>query len=180
MLRLFAALPVPDTVAVQIGRVQRGLAGAKWSPRENLHVTLRFMGDVNERQAEDVDAALGEIRVAPFDLELASVGFFGGDEPHAIWLGLKASPILLNLQKQCERACRKAGLLPDPRAFTPHVTICYLPRHFPVANVINFQQDQNLFAAPTWTADRFYLFASRTQGPGPSRYSIEAEYPLLR
>jgi RNA 2',3'-cyclic 3'-phosphodiesterase len=179
MLRLFAALPIPDNVADQIGRVQRGIERAKWSPRENLHVTLRFMGDMHEREAEDVDAALGEIRVAPFELELAGVDFFGGDEPHAIWLGLKANPILLNLQKQCERACRKAGLEPDPRVYTPHVTICYLPRHFPIATVINFQQDNNLFIAPTWTADRFYLYASRTQGAGPSRYSIEAEYPLL-
>jgi RNA 2',3'-cyclic 3'-phosphodiesterase len=179
MLRLFAALPIPDNVADHIGRVRRGLDGAKWSPRENLHVTLRFMGSVDERHAEDIDAALGEIRVAPFDLELSGVDFFGGEEPHAIWLGLKANPELLKLQKYCEHACRKAGLDHDPRAYTPHVTICYLPRHFPVANVIAFQQDNNLFAAPGWTADRFYLYASRTHGSGPSRYSIEAEYPLV-
>jgi RNA 2',3'-cyclic 3'-phosphodiesterase len=179
MLRLFAALPIPDNVADHISRVQRGLDGAKWSPRENLHITLRFIGNVDERQAEYIDAALGELRVAPFDLELSGVGFFGGEEPHAIWLGLKANPTLLNLQKRCERACRQAGLEPGPRTYTPHVTICYLPRHYPVTNVGGFQQDHNLFTAPAWTADRFYLYASRTQGPGPSRYSIEAEYPLL-
>ena len=179
MLRLFAALPVPDTVADHIGRIACGLDGAKWSPRDNLHITLRFMGNVNERQAEDIDAALDEVRFAPFDVELGGVGFFGNDEPHAIWLGVKINPTLLSLQKHCERACRKAGLEPDPRTYTPHVTICYLPRHFSVAHVISFQQTNNLFTAPKWTADRFYLYASRTQGSGPSRYSHEAEYPLV-
>jgi RNA 2',3'-cyclic 3'-phosphodiesterase len=179
MLRLFAALPIPDSVADHIGHVQRGLEKAKWSPRENLHVTLRFIGDVDERKAEDIDAALGEIRVAPFSLELAGVDFFGGEEPRAIWLGLKANPTLLTLQKQCERACRKAGLEPDPRTYTPHATICYLPRHFPIGSVVAFQKDHNLFKAPAWTADRFHLYSSWTQGHGPSRYSIEAEYPML-
>ena len=179
MLRLFAALPIPDNVAEQIVRVQWGLAGAKWSPRDNLHLTLRFLGDLDERQAEDVDAALGEIRVAPFDLEVSGIGFFGGDEPHAIWFGVKPNSTLLGLQKQCERACRRAGLPPDPRAYRPHVTICYLPRHFSVETVSAFQQNNNLVAAPAWQADRFYLYASRTQSRGPSRYSVEAEYPLL-
>jgi RNA 2',3'-cyclic 3'-phosphodiesterase len=178
MLRLFAALPVPDDVADAVTRIQRGLEGAKWSPRHNLHITLRFMGNVNERQAEDVDAALGEILAQPFELELAEVGTFGGDAPHAIWLGVRENPSLLALQKQCERACRRAKLAPDPRAYSPHLTICYLPRHPDLARVMAFQQHNNLFTAPSWTADRFYLYASHTSGPGPSRYSLEAEYPL--
>jgi RNA 2',3'-cyclic 3'-phosphodiesterase len=178
MLRLFVALPIPDDIANAVVCVQRGLDDAKWSPRENLHVTLRFLGEVNERQAEDVDAALGEVLAAPFELELAQVGTFGGSEPHAIWIGLKENSSLLALQKQCERACRRAGLAPDPRTYTPHLTICYLPRHFQLASVIAFQQHHNLFMSAPWTADRFYLYASQTNGPGPSRFSIEAEYPL--
>jgi RNA 2',3'-cyclic 3'-phosphodiesterase len=179
MLSLFAALPVPDDIADHIVRVQRGLDGAKWSPRENLHVTLRFLGDVNERQAEDIDAALAQVRAAPFELDLAGVGLFGGDAPHAIWLGLKSNPSLLALQKQCERASRRAGLTADPRAYTPHVTICYLPRHQNLEAVVTFQQQHNLFKARPWIGDRFYLYSSRTHGVGPSRYRIEAEYPLV-
>lgn len=179
MLRLFIALPVPDEIADQVVALQRGLDGAKWSPRDNLHVTLRFLGDVNERKAEEIDEALGKIRVAPFTLALAGVGTFGGDEPHAVWLGLKPNPTLLGLQKKCERACQIAGLTPDPRAYTPHLTICYLPRRQSVDAVMGFVHQHSLFAAPSWCADRFYLYASRTQGQGPSRYSIEAEYPLV-
>lgn len=180
MLRLFAALPIPDDIAQYVGHVQCGLDGAKWSPRDNLHVTLRFIGDVDTRMAQAVDEALGEIYCAPFALELSGVGMFGGDKPHAIWLGLQANPSLVALQKKCEQACRLVGLTPDPRTFTPHVTVCYLPRHQDLAPVIAFQQRHNLFKAPSWTADRFYLYASRTHGPGPSQYSIVAEYPLRR
>ena len=179
MLRLFIAVPIPDEVADKIARLQTGLDGAKWSPRENLHLTLRFVGAVDERQAEDLDTALGDIRVPPIDIDLGGVGFFGSDKPHAIWLGVKTNNYLSTLRKQCERACRLTGLAPDPRAYTPHVTICYLPRHQPLDSVLAFQQSLNLFTVPTWTADRFYLYASRTNGPGPSRYSIEAEYPLV-
>lgn len=179
MMRLFLAIPIPDDVATKIARVQHGLEGAKWSPRENLHLTLRFLGDVDKRKAQDIDAELEQIRVSPFDLDIATIGFFGGEEPHAAWIGVKANSALMELQKQCERACRRAGLAPDPRSYTPHITICYLPRHYPVGNVMAFQQDNNLFKAQDWLADRFYLYASQTQGRGPSRYSIEAEYPLL-
>jgi RNA 2',3'-cyclic 3'-phosphodiesterase len=179
MLRLFVALPVPDHIADQVVPTQRGLDGAKWSPRENLHITLRFLGDVDERCAEEVDGALGDIRIAPFDLELGGVGFFGGEKPHAMWLGVNTNEALLTLQKQCERACRRAGLPPNPRAYTPHMTICYLPRHQDIDKVVAFQQRHNLFKSHSWTADRFYLYSSRTNGAGPSRYTIEAEYPLI-
>ena len=179
MLRLFAALPIPNDIADQIVPIQYGLDGARWSPRENLHVTLRFIGNADACQAEDIDAALGEIHAEPFGIALHGIGFFGGDEPHAVWLGVDYNAPLLALHKHCERACRRAGFTPDPRAYTPHATLCYLPRHYPVNKVIAFQMQHNLMTMPPWTADRFYLYASRTQGPGPSRYSIEAEYPLI-
>jgi RNA 2',3'-cyclic 3'-phosphodiesterase len=179
MLKLFAALPLPDHIADAVVAAQRGFDGARWSPRENLHITLRFIGDVDERKAEDIDAELGEISLAGFDIALAGVGFFGGEEPHAMYLGVASNEALLTLQKACERACRRAGLEPAPRAYTPHATVCYLPRRQALEPVIAYQQRHALFATPSWVADRFYLYSSATNGPGPSRYRIEAEYPLL-
>jgi RNA 2',3'-cyclic 3'-phosphodiesterase len=179
MLRLFAALPMPDHICDVVAQAQRGLDGAKWSPRENMHVTLRFIGDVDEPKAEDIDAELGEISLAGFEMALAGAGFFGNDEPHAMWLGLAPNPHLLTLQKACERACRRAGLEASARAYTPHATVCYLPRHQALEPVMAYQQRHALFSSPTWIADRFYLYSSRTNGPGPSRFTIEAEYPLM-
>jgi RNA 2',3'-cyclic 3'-phosphodiesterase len=179
MLRLFVALPLPDTIADAVMQTQRGLEGAKWSPRENLHVTLRFIGDVTERQAEDVDTQLGTIGTGAFEMALQGAGFFGHDKPHSMWLGLAPNEALINLQKACERACRKAGLEPAPRAYTPHATVCYLPRFQALAPVIAYQQRHALFSSQGWIADRFYLYSSATHGPSPSRYRIEAEYPLI-
>jgi RNA 2',3'-cyclic 3'-phosphodiesterase len=179
MLKLFAALPLPDHIADAAVAAQRGFDGARWSPRENLHITLRFIGDVDERKAEDIDAELGAIRVAPFELALQGAGFFGHEEPHAMWFGVAANDSLAALQRACERACRRAGLEALPRAYTPHVTVCYLPRHLELAPVIAYQQRHALISSPSWIADRFYLYSSATQGPGPSRYRIEAEYPLV-
>jgi RNA 2',3'-cyclic 3'-phosphodiesterase len=179
MLRLFAALPLPDVICDAITRTQRGFDGARWSPRENLHITLRFIGDVDERRAEDIDAALGEIHIGAFDIALEGAGYFGHDAPHAMWLGVAPNERLSTLHNACERACRRAGLEPSPRAYTPHVTVCYLPRYQTLEPVIAFQQRHALFSSPSWIADRFYLYSSATQGAGPSRYRIEAEYPLL-
>lgn len=180
MLRLFVALPVPDLIGEQIVRLQNGLEGAKWSPRDNFHITLRFIGDVDEPTARDIDAALAQVAASPFEINLKGAGHFGGDKPHAAWLGLAENLSLLALQKKCERACRAAGQPESPRAFTPHLTLAYLPRHQMLLPVLAFQQQLTLFASQSWTADRFYLYSSATSGPGPSRYQIEAEYPLIK
>jgi RNA 2',3'-cyclic 3'-phosphodiesterase len=179
MLRLFVALPIDPEVCEQIGRVQSGVEGAKWSPRDNLHLTLRFIGDVDERRARDIDSALADIEIAPFELSLNGIGHFGGEAPHAIWLGVEDNASLLALQKKCERACRQAGLAPDTRAYTPHVTLCYLPRHQALQPVLAYREQYNLLRSKAWLADRFYLYSSATHGAGPSRYKIEAEYPLI-
>jgi RNA 2',3'-cyclic 3'-phosphodiesterase len=128
MLRLFAALPLPDPVAEAVVRTQAKLVGARWSPRENLHITLRFIGDVDERRAQDIDSELGQIRLASFELSLHGAGHFGGDKPHALYLGVAQNDALERLNMACERACRRVGLAPDSRHYTPHATVCYLPR----------------------------------------------------
>jgi 2'-5' RNA ligase len=178
-VRLFAALPIPDHVAAQIVAIQHGIGGARWSPRDNLHITLRFMGEVDGHLETDIEAALGEISAAPFDLSLAGAGFFGHDKPHAAWLGVAPNVGLLALQKWVECACRQAGLTPEDRVYTPHVTLCYLPRDQALEPIMAFQRSHKLLVSQTWLADRFYLYASSTSGSGPSRYMTRSEYPLV-
>jgi RNA 2',3'-cyclic 3'-phosphodiesterase len=179
MLRLFVALPLPDPIADAVGRTQGKLDGARWSPRENLHITLRFIGDVDERKAEDIDSELGQIRMGGFEVSLLGASHFGGEKPHALYLGVAPNEALTQLNKACERACRRAGLDPDARVYTPHATVCYLPRHQALEPVMAYETRHSLFASPAWVADRFYLYSSFTPASGPSRYRIEAEYPLL-
>lgn len=178
-MRLFVALPIPDDIADQIVRIQSGITGARWSPRENLHVTLRFVGNANVLEARELDDLLGAIRATPFEISLSGVDHFDSLSPYALWLRVVSNPALHKLQKACERACQQVGFPADARTYSPHVTICYLPRQQHVAPIVAFEQSHNLFKTPPWMADRFYLYNSHTRGSGPSSYSIEAEYPLV-
>lgn len=157
----------------------RGVPGAAWRPRENLHLTLRFFGDTPEPVADDVDAGLAEaaLRAIPFDVRLKGVGVFGGADPHALWVGVAESAALASLAAGCERAARRAGLKPEPRKFTPHVTIAYL-RNPDRDRLIKFEQRCALFESAPWRVDSFTLFSSRLRRDAPSIYYREADYRL--
>ena len=178
-LRLFAALDVPDDVAAALARLQRGVGGARWSPRENLHLTLRFFGDVAENQADDLDAALGEValRKRAFAVKLKGAGFFGGAEPHSLHIKADASDALMALAADCEKAARRAGLPPETRKFTPHVTLAYLNRP-ELDRVIAFERNYALFEAGPWRVEQFGLYSSITRNSAPSLYRLEADYAL--
>lgn len=179
-LRLFAALALPDYVSARLMPLMRGVLGAKWRPRENLHLTLRFFGEVTEPVADDIDAALGEVAEAnaPLEVLLKSAGSFGGAEPHTLWIGAAENEALKDLAADCERAARRCGLKPEPRKFMPHVTVAYLNGAAQLDRVQAFQSRLGLFEAPPFRAERFGLYASWTRKSAPSLYRLEAEYPL--
>ena len=179
-LRLFAALAIPDHVAERLLPLMKGVPGAKWRPRENLHLTLRFFGDVAEPVAEEIDSALeAALRGrAPFDLTLKTAGAFGGADPHSLWIGAAKSGPLTQLAEACERAARRAGLKPEPRRFTPHVTLAYLSGA-PLDRVHAFETRLGLFEAPPFRVESVGLYSSFTRKSAPSLYRLEAEYPLF-
>ncbi|MDX2274454.1 MAG: RNA 2',3'-cyclic phosphodiesterase [Hyphomonadaceae bacterium] len=178
-LRLFAALDLPDDAAAPLLGMMKNLPGAKWRPRENLHLTLRFFGEVAEPVAEEIDAALAEVAAAtrPFEVQLKGVGAFGKDLPHTLWVGVEKNAVLEKLAADCERAARRAGLKAEPRKFTPHVTLAYLGG-MGAAQVNEFEQRWNLFEAPSFTAESFGLYSSWIRKSAPSLYRLEADYPL--
>jgi 2'-5' RNA ligase len=179
-LRLFAALALPDHVAERLLALMKGVPGAKWRPRANLHLTLRFFGDVAEPVAEDLDAELESATrgVGPFELRLKRAGSFGGAAPHALWIGAEQSEPLIQLAAACERAARRVKLKPEPHKFTPHVTVAYLSGA-PLDRVQAFEQRLALFETPAVRVESFGLYSSVTRKSAPSLYRLEAEYPLL-
>jgi len=179
-LRLFAALAIPDEVAARLIALQKGVGGAKWRPRENLHLTLRFFGEVAEPVADDLDAALEEAArgIGPFELTLKGAGTFGGADPHALWIGAAENATLTKLAAACEKAARRAGLKPEPHKFTPHVTLAYLS-NAPLDRVQAFESRLGLFEAPPFRVETFGLYSSVTRKSAPSLYRPEAEYPLF-
>jgi len=180
-LRLFAALDIPDSVAVRVMELMRGVPGANWRPRENLHVTLRFFGDVAENVAEDLDGELAVIAEAtpPFEIALKGAGSFGGADPHALWLGVAESAPLRKLAADCERAGRRVGLKPETLKFTPHVTVAYLNSAVELSRVQTFEQGLALWGSPYFPVGGFGLYSSITRKSAPSLYRLEAEYALL-
>ena len=177
MIRLFAAVAVPEEIGEGLQRRQQGVPGARWRPLEALHVTLRFFGEVREDMADDLDLALAAVKGAPFELTLEGAGSFGeGEDIHAVWAGVAESPALRTLAGRCEAAARRVGLKPEHRAYRPHVTLAYLRRPDP-ARVAAWVQGHNLLKSPPFRVDRFGLYSS-TLGTQGSVYRVEREYGL--
>ena len=177
MIRLFAAIPAPDEIAEALARRQTGLNGARWRAPDQLHLTLRFFGEVREDVARDLDSELSAIGGGPFDIVLEGVGAFGeGHDIHAVWAGVAESPELKRLAKACETAARRARLRAESRQYRPHVTLAYLRRPEP-DKVAAWIQANNLLKSPPIRVDRFGLYSSFLASEG-AQYRLEAEYPL--
>ena len=177
MIRLFAALEIPEAIGQALARRQDGLEGARWRPVDSLHLTLRFYGELREDIARDLDGELAAIGGRPFDLALEGAGAFGdGGDIHAIWAGVAPNPDLIRLAKACEAAGRRVGLRPERRTYKPHVTLAYLRQPDPV-KVGQWIQANNLLKSPPIRVERFVLYSSFLAREG-AHYRVEAEYPL--
>jgi len=177
MIRLFTAVAVPPEIGQGLLSRQHGIEGARWRPLEAFHITLKFIGDVQEPVAAELDEALAEIQAPAFDLELARVGHFGeGAEIHAVWVGVEESRDLRALAKANERAAREVGLKPEARLYTPHVTLAYTKRPA-VPEIGAWVQANNLLHSPAFRVDRFGLYSSWQTSEG-SAYRLEREYAL--
>lgn len=176
-LRLFLAIPIPVSVADRLATLETEAPGASWRTPEQYHLTLRFIGDVDEAVARDIDTEVGRIIAAPFEIALQGVGAFGGREPSALWAGVTDSPALARLAGACETAIRNAGLPPEPRRYKPHVTVAYLHGMRDV-EAAHFLTDAAEFRTEPFVVDHFCMYSSRATRAG-SHYVEEAVYPLV-
>jgi len=177
-MRLFVALPVPQIVAQSIMLIQGGVPGARWLTREQLHLTLRFIGEVDGRDAAMLDDALAGISAPGFDLQLHGVGQFGSRQPHALWAGLRKSEALAHLQSKVDNAIRRVGQPQDAHKFSPHVTVARL-RNPDGGKLIEWLTHHALFTGPEFRVDAFHLYSSRLTSDG-SVYAVERDYALER
>ncbi|QKV19923.1 RNA 2',3'-cyclic phosphodiesterase [Oricola thermophila] len=176
MPRLFAALEIPHSAAMSLSFLRGGLPGARWIDTENYHLTLRFIGDVEHHVADEIADALGRVRRFEFRLGLSGLGVFGGKKPHSLFAVPTASPDLAELQAEIERICQRLRLPPDPRKFTPHVTIARLRNVSPDA-AARYLSGRGDFQVPPFAVNRFVLMSSKESvGGGP--YLVEESYEL--
>jgi len=178
MLRLFVALPLPDGVIARLSIMCAGLPGAEWVPPENMHITLRFIGEVEEEVAAEIDYLLSGIEADAFSLQLEGLGTFGeGAKTRALWVAVKPSQALAHLHAKVESAVVRAGLPSEGRKFTPHVTLARFHKAQP-ARLDNFIAGNGLFQAGPFQVDQFTLYESRL-GKGSPVYIPQVDYPLI-
>lgn len=176
MPRLFTALEVPPHIAESLSRLRGGVSGARWIDVENYHITLRFLGDVDDAFARDAANALDYIDRPEVEIAIDQLASFGGDKPRAIVARVRPDPALLEMQAEQERLMRRLGAPPEPRKYVPHVTLARL-RGSNSASVAAYLGARGYFPPLRFTAERFVLYSSRDSvGGGP--YIVEADYPL--
>ncbi|SFK34085.1 RNA 2',3'-cyclic phosphodiesterase [Methylocapsa palsarum] len=176
MPRLFTGLEIPSDLAMDLALCRGGLSGARWIDVENYHMTLRFIGDIDDSTAHEVHSTLEQIRRRPFTVTIEELASFGGGKPRALVAKAKAASPLVELQAQQERLMRRIGIPAEPRKFTPHVTLARLRSASPIA-VADYLSTRGFLFSRRFEAKRFVLFSARAStGGGP--YVVEAAYPL--
>jgi 2'-5' RNA ligase len=179
MIRLFVALELPESVRQRLVGLQGGVPGARWIAPENMHVTLRFLGEVDEPAAQDIDAELARLTAAPFDFTLEGADCFaaGKKKPYALILNVARSEPLQALRDKVDRAAVAAGLAPDDRKFRPHVTLARL-KDAPMERVRRWLAEHAIVRAGPMPAERFVLFRSHL-GSAAAAYEPLVTYPLV-
>lgn len=175
MIRLFVGVPLPDDLAIRLESLGGGIPGARWVAARNLHLTLRFVGEVGEDMAEDLHHRLQSLRAPAFDIQMRDFGTFGGRKPRALWAGLAPCAALNSLQSRIETLTQAAGLPAEKRGFAPHVTLAWL-KDAPSDRIAAFMAHHAPFAAD-FTVDRFCLYQSHLHAQG-AEYQVVAEYAL--
>ena len=178
MRRLFIAIRPPQDIRDLLIDAMYDSPELRWVGDEQLHLTLRFVGEVERPLANDLGAALGAIHSASFTLRLDGVGRFDRRGGGALWAGVAPKAPVAALAAKVERACLSAGLAPERRAFHPHITLARWNGRSSRAADAFVARARGLSSEP-FAVDRFILFESRLSRHGP-HYEEAASYRLDR
>lgn len=176
MHRLFVAIRPPEHIRdLLIDAMDEG-PEFRWQDGQQLHLTLRFIGEVERPVASDLADALSRIRAEPFNLRIAGVGRFEQRNSGALWTGIQPKEPVAVLATKVERACQTVGLEPERRAFHPHITLARWKgrRAHEVASFLD--RRRGLVSEP-FDVRRFILFESHLSRHG-AHYEEVGRYPL--
>jgi 2'-5' RNA ligase len=178
MPRLFTGLEIPREIVDALAILRGGLPGARWIDPENYHVTLRFIGDIDDELAHEIASMLDQVKRRGFELRFDGLSSFGGRRPRAVIATMPPVAPLLELQAEHERIMQRVGLEPEGRKYSPHVTLARL-RDSSSRQVADYLAARGPLNGLSFPVSRFVLFSSRASvGGGP--YVVEAAYPLAQ
>ena len=176
MHRLFVAIRPPDDIRDLLVDAMDDSPALRWVGEEQLHLTLRFIGEVERPVANDIAASLDRLRSPAFALRLSGVGKFEKRNGGALWAAISPKEPVTALAAKVERAAQQAGLEPERRAFTPHITLARWNRRNAEAVEAFVRRNSDLHSEP-FTVDRFILFESKLSRHG-AHYEEVAAFDL--
>jgi len=176
-MRLFVAIDLPDEARQSVTEICRGVPGVRWLPPDQFHLTLRFIGEVDDTVAAAIRGGLAEIILPPFTLSLQGAGCFPSPRrPRILWVGLTGGEPLIRLQHRIEAAVVKVGIPAEERPFSPHITLARLREHHE-GLIAPFLERNASFHCGPFTVDAFHLYSSVLTAKG-AIHQREASYPL--
>ncbi|MBA3869943.1 MAG: RNA 2',3'-cyclic phosphodiesterase [Anaerolineae bacterium] len=179
MQRLFLALDLPEALKTRLKALCVGLAGARWITHAQMHLTLRFIGDVDAAQQAALQTGLATIRATPFKMALQGIGQFPPKgNPRVIWAGIQADDKLYTLQNRIEQIITGIGFEPADHTFSPHITLARFKIPPSTANVQHYMALHQSFKTDAFEVTQFILFSSHLTTSGPI-YRTEGLFPLI-
>ena len=177
MHRLFVAIRPPAAIRDLLLGAMGGISGARWLSDDQLHLTVRFIGDVDRHLAGDIHAALGAVHHPPFEIAVNHLGLFDRrGQPETVWAGVTPQEPVKALHKKVAQALARVGVEPEQRAYLPHITLARLKRSSgPVRGLI---EDRGGLTSPPFTVDSFALYESKLTPEGAAYSAVEV-YPLV-
>ena len=177
MPRLFTGLEVPAHIRAILSLKQAGTPQMRWMDPADFHITLRFIGDVSARQANDIVETLSQRTWCQPEIHIGELKCFGGSKPSSVYASVLANETLVGLAASQERVMQQLGLPPDPRRFTPHITLGRCKKCSPEMIARYLSHNGEAWPGLSFRPTRFVLYSAReSRGGGP--YKIEHTWPL--
>jgi 2'-5' RNA ligase len=179
MYRLFIAIDLPDLVKDAIANICFGVPGAKWVPKDQSHLTVRFIGEVEDYYYSHIVEGLKSVTASRLDLSLKGVGYFPPrNKPRVLWVGMEKNEGMIDLRDAIEKELKEIGLAPEERKFSPHITLARLGLQTPLGKVTEFLSANSLFKIDSIPVDEFNLYSSILT-PSGAVHRLETTYTLL-
>jgi 2'-5' RNA ligase len=179
MHRLFVALRPPPAIRALLAAIQRGVPHARWQDDDQLHLTIRYIGEVERPVAEDIALALGQVHTPAPMVALAGVGAFDKQgRVDALWAGVAPHDALAALHKKVDQALVRIGLAPERRAYLPHITLARLPRSAGAGPAIEHWRAQHApLSSEPFGLDALVLYESHLGREG-AYYQVVERFPM--
>ena len=175
-MRLFVALDLPASVKKSLTKISYGLSGVRWVEPDQMHLTLRFIGDTDVQKEQAARAALEEVSFAPFELQVRGVGQFPEQgAAQVLWAGVDTSDALEKLASDVEAALVAHRLRPEKKPFSAHITLGRMRNPMKPERLRKFYDQNADFETEPFKVTEFSLYSSLLT-PNGSIYTREAAY----